>query len=141
MQSHLSNSRSDRPFYILSDNGNLGIDGIVTPFLETQPLSTKQLYFNKKIQIARALIERVNNAIKMRYLKTANRIVRTKEADATLIIKTAVALHNDSIVRGDLKMFVNEFDDSGKEYNSIAPAVVPPLESYITTRTRIWQII
>lgn len=37
---NLQNSKLDkRPFYILSDKGILGIDGIVTPFLETRPLT------------------------------------------------------------------------------------------------------
>ncbi len=70
IDSHLNNSHTPlRKFYILSDKGIQGYNGIVTPFIEKaniSELSTKQLMFNKKLQTARALIERVIGVLKSR---------------------------------------------------------------------------
>ncbi len=66
INSHLFNKNNpNRPFYILSDKGMTGMNGIVTPLSDiNMPQSNKRDLFNGKIQEARAIVERVNGVLK-----------------------------------------------------------------------------
>ena len=96
----------------------LGINGIVTPFLEIRAFTKRQEFFNAKIQTARALIERVNGVIKSRNQIIHKTVPCTKESNAELVIRAVVALHNDSINRRDLKMYANSETPNSTVYSS-----------------------
>ena len=96
-----------------------GLSHIVTPFAETGNLSYKQTYFNSKIHTARAIIERVNGVWKLRNQCIKETIAAVKESKAKEILNVTIALHNDSILRGDLRMYKSSFDQMSLDHNVI----------------------
>ena len=105
-----NSNRLTHPFYLISDKGIPNTDYIVTPFPDDGRLSAQQLRFNYIVQSARSIIERVNGIFKQRY-QILNRVLAVNtERKAQSVIKACLALYNDEIIRGDLKLYSQKPD-------------------------------
>lgn len=135
---HVSNTHTPlRPFYIISDKGIQGYTGIVTPFMEVgHVLDHRHLYFNAKLQGARAIIERVNGVLKSRYQAVGDGL-RVSESKAEDMISSAIALHNFDILNGDLCLFNDEFNVNLMQIMNTTPTDISDANLPIIS-TRSW---
>ena len=97
-------------YFLISDKGLPNTDYIVTPFVDDGSLSYQQHKFNYLLQRCRQIVERVNMFLKLRFQSIKETIQSVTEEKADQIVAACIALHNYSILNGDLEAYSEVID-------------------------------